>query len=197
MSSTGRRELRNKDDFYATPAWATDALIPHLPKIAGKQIMEPCAGEGAIVARILAAEPDALIGAVELDSDRASECRKLCMTWATDFLKLDGPNETINLADIIVMNPPFLLAQEFAEHALTRWLAPGGTCAVLLRLAFMCTKKRAPFRAAHPFDVLALASRPSFTGGTTDSADYAWFLFGDDRGGRLKVLESDKRGRTT
>jgi hypothetical protein len=173
-----------------------DAVIPHLGPLAGKWILEPGAGEGAIVRQLLegGAYPER-ISAVELDEDRADACRARVTTYEHDFLTFEPPISAARNTDLIVMNPPFALAQEFIERAISHWLAFDGTCAVLLRLAFMCSKKRAAFRAAHPFDVLALASRPSFTGGSTDSADYALFLMGAGRGGRLTVLESEKPGR--
>jgi hypothetical protein len=46
----------------------------------------------------------------------------------------------------------------------------------LLRLAFLEGQKRAPFwKAQPPYSVSVLAKRPSFTGGGTDSAAYAFF----------------------
>lgn len=198
MSSTCRGAQRHLDDFYATPAWAVDAIIPKLGDLSARRILEPSAGDGSIVRRLLAAGamPER-VTAVEIDDERAAETRKICpATYGFDFLTFKPPISVGSSTDLIVMNPPFCLAQEFIERALTHWLAPNGTCAVLLRLSFACSKKRAPFRAAHPFDVYPLASRPSFTGGSTDSADYAWFLFGKGHGGRFAVLEAGNgRGR--
>ncbi len=195
MSSTNRGALRHPDDYYATPAWSVDAIMPHLPGLREARILEPAAGDGAIVRALrLHGVEESQIEAVELDEERAAFCRMSCPTVCGDFLKLpvpDGPSPSL-----VVMNPPYSLAQEFIERAM-RWLTPGGTCAVLLRLPFACSAKRRAFRAAHPFDVFALASRPSFGLNKdgepgTDSADYAWFLFGEGRGGRFKVLENEK-----
>lgn len=194
MSSTCRGAQRHPDDFYATPSWATDAIIPKLGDLRERWILEPSAGDGSIVRRLLAAGADSSrMKAIEIDDDRADACSMLCPTFGKDFLDYQPPISTERVG-LIVMNPPFCLAQEFIERALSHWLSPDGTCAVLLRLAFACSKKRAPFRAAHPFDVYPLASRPSFTGGSTDSADYAWFLFGKGHGGRFAVLEAGKPG---
>ena len=30
MSATGRSDVRDPDDFYETPAWCTDLILPHL-----------------------------------------------------------------------------------------------------------------------------------------------------------------------
>lgn len=182
MSSTGRGAARAADDFYRTPAWTVDALLTVLGRIDGARILEPSAGDGAIVRRLIerGAEPYN-VDAFELDHDR---CMRVAgtgvRTWEYDFLLWDGaaiggwprftggPIRPVNAApkqvrfDLVVMNPPFSAAQAHVEHAI-RFLASGGTCAALLRLSFACSKKRAAFRAAHPFDLYPLAARPSFT----------------------------------
>jgi hypothetical protein len=196
MSSTGRSDVRRADDFYETPGWCVDLILPKLGELTEKKILEPSAGRGAIVVRLIVkgANPFA-ITAVELDSERANTLRaSRCAVECQDFLLRDpaarapGPHRW----DLIIMNPPFSAAQEHIEHAL-RFLASGGKCAALLRLAFVCSKKRAAFRGAHPFDLYPLASRPSFTGNGTDSADYAWLVWGEGCGGRFEVLEGFSR----
>ncbi len=183
MSSTSRGGERIADDFYATPAWCTDALLRRIGPLKGKRILEPSAGDGAIVRRLLAAGADR-VEAVEADHDRYRTIVSPVVYWGrfedvSNVLTIPGADGF----DLIVMNPPFALALEHVELAISL-LAPGGICCALLRVAFACSKKRAAFRAAHPFDLLVLASRPSFTGGGSDSADYAWFLFGERTVGR-------------
>jgi hypothetical protein len=143
--------------------------------------------------------PRPAIAAAEIDEERAAECQTLCATHHGDFLATAPPAEDQRV-ELVVMNPPFSLAQEFVERCHLHIDPKGhvGTIAVLLRLAFLASAKRREFRAKHPFDLYPLASRPSFTGGGTDSADYAWYLFGTGHGGRFQVLEtakSEPRGR--
>lgn len=198
MSSTNRGGQRHPDDYYATPAWATLALLPLLGSLSGKRILEPGAGDVAIVKVLLAngAQPSNVV-ACEVDEARASQTMSLCATWQGDFLDR-GPPEIRGPFDMIVMNPPFSLAQEFVARAhefikRPTMYAPGGTIAALLRLAFVCSKKRADFRRRFPCGVYPLASRPSFTGdGKSDSADYAWMLFGAEHAGKYRTLETDK-----
>ena len=45
MSATNRSNVRVASDFYATPAWCTRAILPHLPVTS---VLDPCAGDGAI-----------------------------------------------------------------------------------------------------------------------------------------------------
>lgn len=193
MSSTNRGGQRHPDDYYATPEWATLALLPLLGPLAGKRILEPSAGTGAIVKVLLANGARSRdVTACELDVERAAECKLLCPTWPGDFFAT-APPEVREQVDLVIMNPPFSLAQEFVSRC-HEHIRPGGTIAALLRLAFVCSKKRAEFRRRFPCGVYPLASRPSFTGdGKSDSADYAWMLFGTDHAGKYRTLEYDHR----
>ena len=184
MSSTNRGALRNKDDFYETPDWATDVIIPYLapPGL----VLEPSAGAGAMKRRLVRAWPNATIESTELDADRAAASGSNCGS----FLH----SELWGAYDLVITNPPFSLAIEFVEHALNI-AKPNGEVAMLLRLAFLETAKRTAFHKAHPSDVYVFANRPSFTDGTsTDSAAYAWFCWGKGRGNRWELLERPAKG---
>lgn len=183
MSSTGRGGERHPDDFYATPAWAVRSILPHLD-LTGS-ILEPSAGDGAIVKVLLGAGVSpACIRAVELDAERAAVVP--CRTECADFLGR-FPAEPVYQPDLILGNPPFSLALEFIEEAL-RVAGGRGTVCFILRLAFLESQKRAAFHRAHPADLFVLPRRPSFTGKGVDSAAYAWFVWGPGRGGRWSLL---------
>ena len=196
-STTGANKAANPDDFYETPAWCVRAILPTLGPLPGLRILEPSAGRGAIVRELLRAGADnARLMRVERDEGRAETLLHGAAPGASevlcaDFLTVRSANlgHLGGCVDLVVMNPPFNAAQEHVEHAIGL-LPRGGAVCALLRLAFVASAKRAPFRKAHPFDLYPLASRPSFTpDGKTDSADYAWFLFGQGHGGRFAVLE--------
>jgi hypothetical protein len=79
--------------------------------------------------------------------------------------------------DLCIGNPPFTLAQEFVEKA----LSCSTQVMFLLRLGFLASKKRGKLFAEHPpANIWVLESRPSFTGKGTDSADYC-VVHWDDR----------------
>ena len=179
VSATGRGGARRKDDYYATPGWAVDAILPFLP-LDGR-VLEPAVGEGAIVARLVAAGVARdRVTAIELDAARAA----MSGARAADFLGFAAA--TPERFELVVTNPPFRLAREFCDAAFR--LAP--TVAMLLRLNFIASKARAPWHRAHPADLYVLSRRPSFTGGGTDSTEYAWFVWGHGRGGRWRVLDA-------
>lgn len=163
-------------DYYPTPSWCVEALLRRCPPPAGLSIVEPSAGEGAIVRACTAmGRPVAL--AVEL----REECRPALMALPIgevligDWLRLA---HVVGDCHAIVGNPPYTIAESFARACLTS-RAP--YVALLLPLGFLASAERAPFWAAHPVvRMIVLSRRPSFTGdGKTDSTDYAWMIWGD------------------
>jgi hypothetical protein len=79
--------------------------------------------------------------------------------------------------DLVMTNPPYVTAFQFAQIGLSR-LAPGGTLVLLLRLGFMASQTRARWLRDHmPHHVYVLSARPSFDGVGTDASDYGWFVW--------------------
>jgi len=168
-------------DYYATPAWATELILDELWLPTNARILDPSAGEGAIL-DVAAAQGFATIG-YELDAERARVCGAKHPTIQCDAL---GP-ETWCHASAIVGNPPFGKAQEFAEKA-AQWAEAHGTvAALLLRLAFAESKSRVEFHRSYPSALRVLSERPRFRVDTrgTDSSAYAWFVW--DRRYEVKV----------
>jgi hypothetical protein len=108
------------DDLYETPPVAVHELlaVEKLPKV----IWEPACGPGSIV-RELEAAGHTVISSDLVDYGWGHDTRR-------DFLmELAAPHGV----EAIVTNPPFKLAEEFAEHAKDK--AP--VVCLLLRLAFL------------------------------------------------------------
>lgn len=182
MSATARNGTTRAAslDFYATPAWATRALV--LDVGCPLSVFDPCAGTGAILAAI---DGDAMRRGLELDEGRAQAARFAGLDVTTRDALDDRPWGDFGA---VIMNPPFNRAQEFVERALAE--SRGRRVAALLRLSWLAGLKRAAFHRRHPADVLVLPRRPSFTGGGTDATDYAWFCWGwGGPGGHWRVLE--------
>jgi hypothetical protein len=224
MSSTARGASRENLDFYPTPAWATDLLLDALEPYSWRhaRVLEPAAGDGAIVKRLLArgASPEN-IDAIEFDVARATKVHEIVTCECCSFL--DEPEDPRVPFDLIVTNPPFALAADFARVALGM-AGDRGTVALLLRLNWLGSQERAAFHRAHPSDILLLPKRPEFTASmsctakkkgctyretlpieaprpkncpkcgartacsTTDSIEYAWFVWGPGRGNRWSIL---------
>jgi hypothetical protein len=179
MSATGRGGIRRRDDFYETPEWCTRAILRAL-KPQPETILEPSAGHGAIIRvlrdnawntiarpRIVAVEirPEARMHLAAAGAD--VHCCEDFLTWE--------PGTPLKY-DLLIGNPPFSLAFEFCQRA----IGMAHTVALLLRLNFLGSQKRAAWMRAHTPSVFVLPRRPSFTGKGTDATEYAWFVWGDN-----------------
>lgn len=190
MSSTNRKGAK-PDGNYSTPLWAVEIILPHLPE--AKTILDPCAGSGNIlrvIAKMRAGCYVSLAG-IELDPERAAGLVKI--EGVTSSLQANALRPAVewNSPELIVMNPPFKFAEIFTRRALAA-LAPGGTAAVLLRLGFAASIERVTFWQDKVADMAILSRRPSFgkiRKSTSDSADYAWFIFGPQATGKWYRLE--------
>jgi len=177
---------RSPYDFYPTPQSAIDALLENLRKYninLGDRVLEPCAGDGALIERMSMYYPDSEIQAYDIDESHLPFLQKLCergdiLCYGThDVLDLT-PSE-INAFDTIITNPPFSISQEIVEHILEH-KKPQTTFIILQRLGFLGSQKRHEMWNKYPPDaVWALSKRPSFTGSGTDAHEYGWFIWGD------------------
>ena len=190
MSATNRGADRRPHDFYATPSWCVHRLVEEVD-LPGGQWLEPCAGDGDIIATIDRADvhwhaaerrPACGRGLHDLVGDRVAIC---------DFINGRVPAWLFDRRyDVILTNPPFSLAIEFVIACLPR----ARVVAMLLRLNFLATESRAEFMRDHVPDVYVLPNRPSFTRVGTDSVEYAWFVWREEhpqrRQGMITVLAS-------
>lgn len=170
MSSTTRAKRPGELDRYYTPDDVALACVAALHLAPGLTIVEPSVGGGAFaMAARVCSEGCRIVG---IDADpNASGLVLVDEDHVGDFLHWQpaGP------VQYVIGNPPFNEAEAHVRHALA--VSQYGV-AMLLRLAFLETAKRAEFWREHPPDeVHVLVRRPSFTGGATDSAAYGWFVW--------------------
>lgn len=101
------------NDYYATPLSAVEKLLDKLRIDDGLSILEPSAGEGHIVKILKECCPNSEIVANDLikrDSRFGIE-----VNGGIDFLEYN-PNRKF---DVVITNPPFSLAQQFIEKAIS------------------------------------------------------------------------------
>jgi hypothetical protein len=173
MSATGRNlegNERHENDFYETPVWCIEAILPNLR--GPKSVLDAGAGSGVIIKRC-----------------KSRWSRSICV--GVDIIPQDRIVKRVNFFnvvtnyDLVIANPPYTQALEFVEHA----FKIGKEIAFLLRLNWLGAQERAGFHRRHPADIFVLPRRPSFTGGGgTDATEYAWFVWGPGRGNRWWML---------
>lgn len=178
MSATGRGAKRAENDYYPTPPESVFALLDEIGPITSSPILEPCAGDGAIVR--------AVNHWMEFHGHATPEWIAYDIKPRADWIRHGDGLCLMDDAPMIISNPPFNLAEEFVRsfESIPRsiWL---------LRLLFLGSAKRAEWLRRLKPNVYVLPDRPSFTGnGKTDMTEYAWFEFGETACGRLTVLRS-------
>lgn len=169
MSAAGRGGERIALDAYYTPDEVARACVATLDLRGVHRVLEPSVGGGAWVMAVAQAAPSADITGIDINPEAAGLDACAVSLRGDDFLSL-----ALRRYDLVIGNPPFSDAQAHVEHA----LEVGHTVAFLLRLAFLEGAKRREFWQAHPAARIGvLTSRPSFTGGGTDSAAYGFFVW--------------------
>ena len=184
MSSTNRGAERRVDDAYETPQWVVRRLLDVWQPRDGV-LIEPCCGSGQIVR--------CFPGKDWITCDIRDVVPSSLRHVTGDFLQCDGGFHPAAVSAVIT-NPPFSLAEEFIRHSRTSF--PLADLVFLLRLNFLGSAGRlALWRHLGAPDVFVLPNRPSFTGGKTDSCEYAWFVWPSQTRdfGRIKVLNETPR----
>lgn len=164
---------RKERDLYETPEWVTEALLPHLPaRIV--DIWEPACGSGKM-SRVLGRSPRNVV-ATDIFDEQAI---------AVDFLM--APEPVAGPHDAIITNPPYDLATEFIDRALSFQRATGGMVAMLLRTDFDHAKTRSRlFAGCTAFAkkvVLTKRIRWFEDSAGSPSFNHAWFIWDFDHFG--------------
>lgn len=133
--------------FFRTPAQLAHQVCAAVGPLAGKRVLEPSAGDGALADLVRAAGADLV----------------LVENWNVNVLKLKAAGyevmdrdfltvtpEEIGLFDAIVANPPFTRGLDMIHvERMLRFLKPGGTLSVLTSTSWVdgSQRKQAEFRA--------------------------------------------------
>lgn len=175
MSATGRGAVRRDADFYATPLETVYSFLDVYDGIkSSDSILEPSAGDGAIIKALRNRGYDNHIDAIELrEEERYNLIGYADRVGIGDFLKMEG----LSGYDVVIGNPPYSEALEFIKKSL-EIIRPGGRVIMLLRTNFLESKTRFQFWKDNPLSgIYCLSKRPSFTGKGTDATSYSWFVW--------------------
>lgn len=185
-------------EFWETPGWAVDAVLPLLPRRVfdgGSVLIEPTAGRGAILNAALPIVRPREWLAYELDKGRAADLFRARTAWSihgnvfcADFLtsvtaQLPGAVQP-EVPWLFLGNPPFSIGTDVVEKCLRLDDAPvdrerKGMVAMLLQHDFAtgverCARVHEKWKSSlHP-----LRRRPKF-GGQHSSGErpFSWFLW--------------------
>ena len=164
LVGTSPNRKRVENDFYATPEESTKALLLNFSF--GNKFLEPCVGKGHI-ADVIGRHYQSPITAVDIVD------RGYVDTIVADFLTYDFRGVKF---DSIITNPPFALAQEFAEKSLSL-LEEGGKLALFLKIQFLEGAKRREFFEKYPPKEVAVFSKrqsPMRNGSPLDEKGKPW-----------------------
>jgi len=174
--------MRQNNDFYPTPEWATEELLKRVP-IMGT-IYEPCIGDGAM-ARVL--DRRGVVYGSDIDIARTA-------SWYGDAAQRelwDLAKQECQRIDWVVTNPPFNQAAEIVPLAFE--CAYEGI-AMLLRLSYLePVENRGSWLNVNPPTKLIVLPRISFTGnGKTDNVTCAWMVWEKGAIGTIAVSENPR-----
>lgn len=132
--------VKKDNQFYATPADLARTVVSAVGHLAGKRVLEPSAGDGALADLARAAGADVVtienwnVNVLKLQAKGYNVMER-------DFLTVTP--EEIGLFDAIVANPPFSRGMDMkhVEHML-KFLKPGGTLSVLTSTSWEAGSQR-------------------------------------------------------
>jgi hypothetical protein len=163
---------RKPADFYPTPYDVTQSLVPVIEAMGVNKIWEPCCGD-LDMSRVLEFHGYEVTSTDLRDTGQG--------IGGVDFLN-DNPEEKwgwIPDPDMIVMNPPFSLASDFIEKALS--YTPNVAC--LMKIDYWNAISRLPlWRRRMPKLFLPLTWRPAFLAkerGNSPLMNCAWCVWMD------------------
>jgi hypothetical protein len=172
---------REGQDFYATPAWVTEALLQHV-QLRGP-VWEPCCGDGAM-STVIAAHGHEVVSTDIADRGFGAP--------GVDFLAC---RDVVGACRSIVTNPPYgdsgshtgqarssSAMLGFLRHALALTASVEGQLALLVRLQWIAGRRAADVMSAAPFAaVIVLTQRIRWfeRGEDTNTAQHhhAWVVF--------------------
>lgn len=156
------RDLKASLGWFPTPGPIADALVDvlELTKERCPSILEPNAGEGALIEAALRAAPTALVFAVEIDPGRAATLRRTFRNFDVHVLEGDFASDEIQRrlassrkhVDRVLMNPPFCKVgnADHLDHVriAQTWLGPRGRLGAILpsSITFRQDARHAAFR---------------------------------------------------
>lgn len=168
LFSRSKTEVREQDDFYATPPEVTQLFLNNFKEVHRiNNIWEPACGNGDM-SKVLEDN---------LFSVRSSDLIDRGYGDIVDFLKESAP-----FNGSIMTNPPYKLGKEFLQKALD--LIPNDQYVIfLLRIQFLESKTRRKLLESHLHSIyvhserIGCAKQGDFSKPIVRGMTYCWFVF--------------------
>lgn len=154
------KPARTTEGYLPTPPDLAEWLVREHTSIAELDtplVLEPSAGDGNLVAAVLAANPRAAVVAVEPNAERAAPMRDwpaVALVSSTFEEYVAGLTTPHDVADAVVMNPPFAVLGHptiWIDHVTAAWdlVRPGGrlTAIAPAGYAFRTDRRHTELRA--------------------------------------------------
>jgi len=177
MPRTSFGNGRNAADFYTTPPECTIALLYEFGGLfEGLSVWEPACGDGAIT-KVLRSQNYRVFA-----SDKYTRGYAIS---EVDFLKAEMWPQSI------ITYPPFNLAEQFIEKAVTRKVP----FAMLLKATYWhAAKHNELFNRTRPLAVMAMSWRPAMSpeSGKRETMDFIWTVWGSEPSLETKYIVAKK-----
>ena len=177
MPRTSFGNGRNAADFYTTPPECTIALLDEFGGLfEGLSVWEPACGDGAIT-KVLRSQNYRVFA-----SDKYTRGYAIS---EVDFLKAEMWPQSI------ITYPPFNLAEQFIEKAVTRKVP----FAMLLKATYWhAAKHNELFNRTRPLAVMAMSWRPAMSpeSGKRETMDFIWTVWGSEPSLETKYIVAKK-----
>jgi len=148
LASGEQRNLKKEFQFFPTPAGVADKMMEMVGYVTSKhKVLEPSAGDGALIKAICFGVDDLTVDCFELMDLNRKKLSKLknANLLGEDFLECDIKDTY----DIVIANPPFTKSQDI-DHIGKMWevVKPGGVIVTLASCSwtFGSQKKHEQFR---------------------------------------------------
>ena len=164
---------RRKLDFYPTPEWVTEAVVPFLLRHVDTitSVWECAAGDGCM-SRVLERHFEEVIS-TDVTDYGYPYCRS-----GVDFLAFPG---SLRDRTLIITNPPYGdLAEAFIRQALKITKKASGVVAMLVRHEYVCSKSRVDLFNKPPYARnVVLTTRPRWIPDSTGAPrhNYDWCIW--------------------
>jgi predicted RNA methylase len=168
------------NDWYPTPEWVTEALFDTMPPDESLPVLDPCAGDGAILQ--VAKRRGRDVSAIEIRSGAQPRLTTLCgdvNVTIGDWLQISQA-AGIRHSTAIVTNPPFGNPRKGIDLEIAKACLDARVpyCALLL---LTTRKNRAAWagfwKQYPPTGEVPLTTRPVFVGFGTGMTDVSWFIW--------------------